>query len=157
MLKAVGPAYMLFGRVLLQKPHNGSQHDPNIDDFFVLCVHIFLSFFMPTFVSRPGRILFSLVLQSNNNKQKQGKATQENIQHQTCPRQDQTDRSSCHHARPKSTRKSFRLHGGAQIVPERKRESFPLSKDVVWCCLRMLLLAEYWGVLQEQLQTTIQG
>ena len=50
-----------------------------------------------------------------------------------------------------------RVHGGAQIVPEKNRESFPLSKDVVWCCLRMLLLAEYWGVLQEQLQTTIQG
>ena len=50
-----------------------------------------------------------------------------------------------------------RVHGGAQIVPEKNRESFPLSKDVFWCCLRMLLLAEYWGVLQEQLQTTIQG
>ena len=49
------------------------------------------------------------------------------------------------------------VHGGAQIVPEKNRESFPLSKDVFWCCLRMLLLAEYWGVLQEQLQTTIQG
>ena len=49
------------------------------------------------------------------------------------------------------------VHRGAQIVPEKNRESFPLSKDVVWCCLRMLLLAEYWGVLQEQLQTTIQG
>ena len=37
------------------------------------------------------------------------------------------------------------VHGGAQIVPEKNRESFPLSKDVFWCCLRMLLLAEYWG------------
>ena len=156
MLKTVSPAYMWFGGVLFQNPHNGSQNDPQIA-IFVLCLRIFLSFFMPTFVSRPGRILFSLVLQSNHNKQKQGKATQEKTQDQTCPRQDQTDRSSCHHARPKSTRKSFRLHGGAQIVPAKNRESFPLSKDVVWCCLRMLLLAEYWGVLQEQLQTTIQG
>ena len=38
-----------------------------------------------------------------------------------------------------------RVHGGAQRVPEKNRKSFPLSKDVVWCCLRMLLLAEYWG------------
>ena len=45
------------------------------------------------------------------------------------------------------------VHGGAQIVQEKNRRSFPLSKDVFWCCLRMLLLAEYWGVLQEQLQT----
>ena len=87
---------------------------------------------------------------------------------------------SCHHAGPKSPRNSLqflgpwlrffgelfvavsafflgRVHGGAQIVPEKNRESFPLSKNVFWCCLRMLLLAEYWGVLQEQLQTTIQG
>ena len=156
MLKAVGPAYMLFGRVLLQKPHNGSQNDPKIDDFLSYVCTYFCHFLCLLF-SRPSRILFSLVLQSNNNKSKQGKATQEKTQDQTCPRQDQTDRSSCHHAKPKSTRKSFRLHGGAQIVPEKNRESFPLSKDVVWCCLRMLLLAEYWGVLQEQLQTTIQG
>ena len=37
------------------------------------------------------------------------------------------------------------VHGGAQIVQEQNRASFPLSKDVFWCCLRMLLLAEYWG------------
>ena len=49
------------------------------------------------------------------------------------------------------------VHGGAQRVPEKNRESSPLSKDVFWCCLRMILLAEYWGVLQEQLQTPIQG
>ena len=46
-----------------------------------------------------------------------------------------------------------RVHGGAQIVPEKNRESFPLSKDVFWCCLRMILLAEYLGVLLDQLQT----
>ena len=59
---------------------------------------------------------------------------------------------SCHHAKPKSTRNSFcflsTVHGGAQIVPEKNRESFPLSKDVVWCCLRMLLLAVDLGVLK---------
>ena len=33
--------------------------------------------------------------------------------------------------------------GGAQIVPEKNRESFLLSKNVCWCWLRMLLLAEY--------------
>ena len=38
-----------------------------------------------------------------------------------------------------------RVHGGAQIVPEKNRESFPLSENVFWCWLRMLLLAEYWG------------
>ena len=38
-----------------------------------------------------------------------------------------------------------RVHGGAQIVPEKNRESFPLSANVFWCWLRMLLLAEYWG------------
>ena len=36
-----------------------------------------------------------------------------------------------------------RVHGDAEIVPEKNRESFPLSKDVFWCWLRMLLLAEY--------------
>ena len=41
-----------------------------------------------------------------------------------------------------------RVHGGAQIVPEKNRESFPLSENVFWCWLRMLLLAEYWGVLK---------
>ena len=40
------------------------------------------------------------------------------------------------------------LGGGAQIVPEKNRESFPLSENVFWCWLRMLLLAEYWGVLK---------
>ena len=33
--------------------------------------------------------------------------------------------------------------GGAQIVQEKNRESFLLSKNVCWCWLRMLLLAEY--------------
>ena len=33
--------------------------------------------------------------------------------------------------------------GGAQIVPAKNRESFLLSKNVCWCWLRMLLLAEY--------------
>ena len=32
--------------------------------------------------------------------------------------------------------------GGAQIVQEKNRESFLLSKNVCWCWLRMLLLAE---------------
>ena len=41
-----------------------------------------------------------------------------------------------------------RVHGGSQIVPEKNRESFPLSENVFWCWLRMLLLAEYWGVLK---------
>ena len=41
-----------------------------------------------------------------------------------------------------------RVHGGAQIVPEKNRESFPLSENVFWCWLRMLLLAEYGGVLK---------
>ena len=36
-----------------------------------------------------------------------------------------------------------RVLGGAQIVPEKDRESFLLSKNVCWCWLRMLLLAEY--------------
>ena len=36
-----------------------------------------------------------------------------------------------------------RVLGGAQIVPEKKCESFLLSKNVCWCWLRMLLLAEY--------------
>ena len=27
-----------------------------------------------------------------------------------------------------------RVHGGAQIVPEKNRGSFPLSKYVFWCC-----------------------
>ena len=45
-----------------------------------------------------------------------------------------------------------RVHGGAQIVPEKNRGSSPLSKDVFWCCLRMILLAEYLGVLLDQLQ-----
>ena len=36
-----------------------------------------------------------------------------------------------------------RVLGGAQIVPEKNRESFLLSKHVCWCWLRMLLLAEY--------------
>ena len=36
-----------------------------------------------------------------------------------------------------------RVLGGAQIVPEKNRESFLLSKNVCWCWLRMLLLAEY--------------
>ena len=35
-----------------------------------------------------------------------------------------------------------RVLGGAQIVQEKKRESFLLSKHVCWCWLRMLLLAE---------------
>ena len=43
------------------------------------------------------------------------------------------------------------VHGGAQIVQEKNREKFPLSKDVFWCCLRMILLAEYLGVLLHQL------
>ena len=50
-----------------------------------------------------------------------------------------------------------RVHRGVQIVPEKNRASSPLSKNAFWCCLRMILLAEYWGVLQEQLQTPIQG
>ena len=41
-----------------------------------------------------------------------------------------------------------RVHGDAEIVPEKNRESFPLSENVFWCWLRMLLLAEYWGVLK---------
>ena len=36
-----------------------------------------------------------------------------------------------------------RVLGGAQIVPEKNRESFLLSENVCWCWLRMLLLAEY--------------
>ena len=36
-----------------------------------------------------------------------------------------------------------RVMGGAQIVQEKNRESFLLSKNVCWCQLRMLLLAEY--------------
>ena len=36
-----------------------------------------------------------------------------------------------------------RVLGGAQIVSEKNRESFLLSKNVCWCWLRMLLLAEY--------------
>ena len=36
-----------------------------------------------------------------------------------------------------------RVLGGAQIVPEKKSKSFLLSKNVCWCWLRMLLLAEY--------------
>ena len=35
-----------------------------------------------------------------------------------------------------------RVLGGAQIVQEKNRESFLLSKNVCWCWLRMLLLAE---------------
>ena len=35
-----------------------------------------------------------------------------------------------------------RVLGGAQIVPAKNRESFLLSKNVCWCWLRMLLLAE---------------
>ena len=38
-----------------------------------------------------------------------------------------------------------RVHGDAEIVPEKNRGSFPLSANVFWCWLRMLLLAEYWG------------
>ena len=41
-----------------------------------------------------------------------------------------------------------RVHGDAEIDPEKNRESFPLSENVFWCWLRMLLLAEYWGVLR---------
>lgn len=41
-----------------------------------------------------------------------------------------------------------RVHGDAEIVPEKNRESFPLSANVFWCWLRMLLLAEYRGVLK---------
>ena len=41
-----------------------------------------------------------------------------------------------------------RVHGDAEIVPEKNRESFPLSANVFWCWLRMLLLAEYWGGAQ---------
>ena len=41
-----------------------------------------------------------------------------------------------------------RVYGDAQIVPEKNRESFPLSENVFWCWLRMLLLAEYWGGAQ---------
>ena len=41
-----------------------------------------------------------------------------------------------------------RVHGDAQIVPEKNRGSFPLSENVFWYWLRMLLLAEYWGVLK---------
>ena len=33
--------------------------------------------------------------------------------------------------------------GGAQVVPAKNRESFLLSKNVCWCWLRMLLLAEH--------------
>ena len=36
-----------------------------------------------------------------------------------------------------------RVLGGAQVVQEKNRESFLLSKNVCWCWLRMLLLAEY--------------
>ena len=36
-----------------------------------------------------------------------------------------------------------RVLGGAQIVSEKNRGSFLLSKNVFWCWLRMLLLAEY--------------
>ena len=36
-----------------------------------------------------------------------------------------------------------RVLGGAQIVPEKNHESFLLPKNVCWCWLRMLLLAEY--------------
>ena len=36
-----------------------------------------------------------------------------------------------------------RVLGGAQTVPAKNRESFLLSKNVCWCWLRMLLLAEY--------------
>ena len=36
-----------------------------------------------------------------------------------------------------------RVLGGAQIVQEKNPESFLLSKNVCWCQLRMLLLAEY--------------
>ena len=35
-----------------------------------------------------------------------------------------------------------RVLGGAQVVPAKNRESFLLSKNVCWCWLRMLLLAE---------------
>ena len=35
-----------------------------------------------------------------------------------------------------------RVLGGAQIVPAKNRGSFLLSKNVCWCWLRMLLLAE---------------
>ena len=35
-----------------------------------------------------------------------------------------------------------RVLGGAQVVQEKNRESFLLSKNVCWCWLRMLLLAE---------------
>ena len=41
-----------------------------------------------------------------------------------------------------------RVHGDAEIVPEKNRESFPLSANVFWCWSRMLLWAEYWGVLK---------
>ena len=111
----------------------GPKTTPKSMIFCLMFAHI-LSFFMPTFVSRPSGILFSLVLQSNN-KQKQGKATQEKTQDQTCPRQDQTDRSSCHHAKHKSTRKNFRLHGGAQIVPKKIARVSP--------CLRMFFGVVY--------------
>ena len=58
----------------------------------MIFVSIFV-LFMFNFVSRPGRLLFSLVVKgSNNNKKKrQGKATQEKTQDQTSPREDQTD------------------------------------------------------------------
>ena len=121
ILTCLGSGYWIYvlWRNPVSKPSQRVPKWPQNRWFFVRVLHIFLSFFIDHFVSRPGRLLFSLVVQGNNNKPKQGKATQEETQDQTCPRQDQTHRSSCHHARPKNTRNSFRLHAGAQIVPEK--------------------------------------
>ena len=81
------------------RSQNGSQNDPRIDSkrvptsmfFRNIFVHFFIMF-MFNLASRPGRLLFSFVVKSNNNKKdRQGKATQEKTQDQTSPRQDQTD------------------------------------------------------------------
>ena len=39
-----------------------------------------------------------------------------------------------------------RVPGDAEIAPGKNRGSFPLSANVFWCWLRILLWAEYWGV-----------
>ena len=64
--------------------------------------------FIFNFVSRPGRLLFSLVVKGNNNnknKERQGEATQEKTQDQTSPRQDQTDRTEQAETRQDKTKK----------------------------------------------------
>ena len=50
-----------------------------------------------------------------------------------------------------------RVHGGAQIVPEKNCESFPLSKNVFLVLFTDASVGSTGGVLQEQPQTTIQG